>query len=435
MRAPSSRCQTVQSPAASSAPGRSEASGADGTPTERYLRKREEILAAAALTFNELGIGGGTLAGIAERVGLATNSVTYYYGRKQDLVSACFLRSISAQVECIRRAATQPTVAARIEACVVGQAALLADIATGLRPPLVVFSELRTLEGKVGAEVLGAYVGMFREIRGLLIGPETAALSRADLNARAHMLLSAIHILRVWITRAEPDQYVRIGVRAADILLRGMGSPASRWPVGDGPGSDWALVDGLDTPGDRFLQAATHLLNEKGYRGASVNRISARLNVTKGSFYHHIEDKDALILACFERTLTAIRRAATEAQALTAPGWDQACAMARSLACMQVSGKGPLLRIGALGALPAFDGRAQAYHRMFQQIERIRDLIVAGMMDGSIRPLDSGIAAHLLGGSINVIAELHHWVAITDRDRLVDLYLKPVFEGLLAPPA
>src|SRR5690606_8520747 len=132
-------------------------------------------------------------------------------------------------------------------------------------------------------------------------------------------------------------------------------------PTGDGAGRDWALVDEIETPADRFLRAATDLLNEKGYRGASVNRISARLNVTKGSFYHHIEHKDDLILACFERTLTAVRRATTEAQALPAAGWEQACAMARSLACLQTSGLGPLLRVGALGALPAFDGRAQAY--------------------------------------------------------------------------
>lgn len=447
MRAPTLRRQAVQSaealrapapasaPTPAPAPGPVDAPGSGEEPTDRYRRKREDILAAGALTFNELGIGGGTLADIAKRVGLATNSVTYYYRRKQDLVAASFLRSIAAHVEDIRHAAREPTIAARVEACMVRQAALLADIATGQRPPLVVFSELRTIEGKTGAELHRAYSDMFREMRGLLVGPETAVLSRDDLNARTHILLSAFHMMRVWIDRAEPDQYRRVGARAADILLRGLASPASSWTAGNGPGRDWMLVDGTDTPGDRFLRAATHLLNEKGYRGASVNRISARLNVTKGSFYHHIEHKDDLILACFERTLTAIRRATAEAQALAAPGWDQACAMARSLACLQASELGPLLRVGALGALPAFDGRAQAFHRMFQLVERMRDLIVTGMMDGSIRPVDSGIAAQLLAGSINVVPELHHWVPATDPHRLVDLYLKPVFEGLLAPPA
>ena len=53
---------------------------------------------------------------------------------------------------------------------------------------------------------------------------------------------------------------------------------------------------------DAFLQAATFLINEQGYRGASVEKISARLNVTKGSFYHYNDNKDDLVANCFERS-------------------------------------------------------------------------------------------------------------------------------------
>jgi hypothetical protein len=35
-----------------------------------------------------------------------------------------------------------------------------------------------------------------------------------------------------------------------------------------------------------YLRAATRLVNEYGYRGASVDRIAAELRLTKGSFYH-----------------------------------------------------------------------------------------------------------------------------------------------------
>jgi tetratricopeptide (TPR) repeat protein len=48
-----------------------------------------------------------------------------------------------------------------------------------------------------------------------------------------------------------------------------------------------------------FLTAATRLINQRGYRGASVDKISQQLNVTKGSFYHHHETKEELIGACF----------------------------------------------------------------------------------------------------------------------------------------
>ena len=55
-----------------------------------------------------------------------------------------------------------------------------------------------------------------------------------------------------------------------------------------------------------FLLAATRLINELGYRGASVQRIASELNVTKGSFYHHLDAKDDLVAACYRRSFDRI---------------------------------------------------------------------------------------------------------------------------------
>ena len=60
--------------------------------TARFHEKRDTILAAAAARFNDLGVKGATLAEIAASVGLVTTSITYYYRKKEDLATACFLR-------------------------------------------------------------------------------------------------------------------------------------------------------------------------------------------------------------------------------------------------------------------------------------------------------------------------------------------------------
>ncbi|KTS17936.1 TetR family transcriptional regulator, partial [Methylobacterium indicum] len=62
--------------------------------TRRYAQKRDAILHAAAALINEAGVKGTTLADVARGVGLMTNSVTYYYRRKEDLAAACFLHTI-----------------------------------------------------------------------------------------------------------------------------------------------------------------------------------------------------------------------------------------------------------------------------------------------------------------------------------------------------
>src|SRR3546814_16881626 len=46
-----------------------------------------------------------------------------------------------------------------------------------------------------------------------------------------------------------------------------------------------------------------------GYRGASVQRIASELNVTKGSFYHHLDAKDDLVIACYKRSFDTIAEA------------------------------------------------------------------------------------------------------------------------------
>src|ERR1700691_5657223 len=62
--------------------------------TRRFEQKREAILDAAATLFNEKGVRGATLQDVAQSVGLMTNSITYYYRKKEDLATACLLRTI-----------------------------------------------------------------------------------------------------------------------------------------------------------------------------------------------------------------------------------------------------------------------------------------------------------------------------------------------------
>src|SRR6201999_4267027 len=103
---------------------------------------------------------------------------------------------------------------------------------------------------------------------------------------------------------------------------------------------------------ETFLLAATRPINPPGHRGASVDKISAELNVTKGSFYHHNEAKDDLVVACFDRTFEVMTR--VQRMAMTLPGdqWTKLSSAAGALAEYQLSEHGPLLRSSALTALP-----------------------------------------------------------------------------------
>jgi AcrR family transcriptional regulator len=400
--------------------------------TTRYQEKREALLDAAARLFNSEGIKGATLARIAASVGLVTNSVTYYYRKKEDIARACFLRSIAALDTLAAEAADRPDVPARIEAFFNRYGQLLADIELGRHPQLLNFNDIRSLPSQHAEDVFEAYTDMFRRVRRLLRGSETAHLSRDDLNARAHIVLSIAHWIRSAIEDYEVEEYLRMGDRVSDILLRGLAAVGSRWQAADGELS-WRLAPETSGTSEAFLCAATVLVNEQGYRGASVDKISARLNLTKGSFYHHHDTKHDLITQCFEQTFSVVRQAMRLAETGTGSGWHRACAATRALVRFQLTANGPLLRSTAISALPDQAHRDEVRRTMNRLTERMANLVVDGMMDGSIRALDSAIASRAIFAAINAAAELHRWVPSATIDSVAEVYARPIFEGVLCP--
>jgi AcrR family transcriptional regulator len=194
----------------------------------------------------------------------------------------------------------------------------------------------------------------------------------------------------------------------------------------------WPSVDEVSP--EAFLRSATILINEQGYRGASVEKISARLNVTKGSFYHHNDNKDDLVAACFERTFAVVRQVQQAAEAVGETGWDRLCAATSELIRYQLSDHGPLLRISAFSALP--EGlRGETKRTMDRLAQRFGSLVVEGMIDGSIRPLDPFVAARVVDSAINAAAELERWISGVTRETAADIYAKPLFTGVFSPEA
>ena len=54
------------------------------------------------------------------------------------------------------------------------------------------------------------------------------------------------------------------------------------------------------TSREKILQSAVELFMEDGYEAASVNDICKNAGVSKGSFYHYFETKQALFLTLME---------------------------------------------------------------------------------------------------------------------------------------
>ncbi len=395
----------------------------------KFEHKRELILASAAQRFNERGVKGATLADVAMGVELSLKSLRYYFKRKDLLVAECFLRSIDAYARIAREAAAGTTPEERVRLLLVAFFKLIADVRLKIRPPFVHFGDVWSLEDPNRAPVHAALSDMYREVRALLI-VENDALDRRAVNARAHMLLSQLFWAVVWARRYDDDQLPRVAQRMHEILIGGLAaSPRSVAGSGNLP----AIETGGPSahPQEAFLKVATGLINERGYRGASVEKLAAEFKVTKGFFYHHHATKDELIVECFERTFRIMRQAQDSACERSSSGLGRLWGATTSLVRFQRSEDAPLLRTSALAAVPAVL-RTQMTGRMNNITDRFSEFLSDGMIAGDVRVCDAVIAGQMVTGMINAVAELHHWVPGADGDTTVDLYARPLFTGILS---
>lgn len=400
-------------------------------PSPRYAARRSAILASAVEALNRKGIRGMTLGDVAGRLDLVPTGVIYYFRNKEALACACFRKALERYEALIAEGLGEAGPRPRIERFTAAFFEFKRRVAAGEAEQVAVFNDVRALNS---AAVNEAYVAMFRHARELLDGPGETRLPPMHRNARAHLLLSEMFWAVAWLRDFEPADYGRAGARAAAILTQGLAAPGAAWPRPQP--LDLTHADDRDAAAspELFLRAATQLINAEGYHGASVERISAALNVSKGAFYHHNETKDDLVVACFQRAFDIMWRAIRAAEAGGGSGLEVLVSASATLVAHQLGGAAPLLRTSALTTVPESiqPGLMAKFDRLSN---RFASILSDGVADGSIRPVDVNVGAQMITAMINAAAELHDWAPGLAADAATDHYVRPLFQGLLSAPA
>jgi AcrR family transcriptional regulator len=397
--------------------------------TDRFERKREAILDAATELLNRRGVKGLTLGDAAAAVDLSTTSVTYYFRRKDDLAAACMLRGIAALEAMAGQALAEPTPEERLRRLLELYMERLRASFAGEQPPLPALADLRALNSPALEQVSDAFMKLFRRVRQIFEAPQLEWLSRGRRTARTHLLLEQLFWAAAWLLKYDLEDYPRIRDRTFEILVNGMAVEGAAWSPAPIPMADLEPRNRADISRETFLIAATKLINARGYRGASVDKISAALQVTKGSFYHHNDAKDDLVVACFERTFEIMRRVQRLAMELPADQWTRISSAAAALAEFQLSERGPLLRMSALSAVPE-PIRLQMVLQTARVSDRFASMISDGIAEGSIRPVDPFIAAQMLNATLNAGAELGFWVPGVTQKAAPAVFVRPLLTGL-----
>lgn len=402
----------------------------ENLPAVKFERRKAMIVRAAVKIINRKGVRGMTFAEIAASLELVPSAMNYYFKRKEDLAAACMLQAIAHYNGLLDRSDLQPTPELRLRCFLREFAGHLAAADLGQAEPVVIFNDVRTIGDPA---VDAAYANMFRRLRQCFDSIAFSEPARLGRNARTHLLLSQVLWAELWLRQYEPGDYTRMANRLCDVLVHGLAGLRQSWApleiIPPAEGGDPGETTGVSR--EAFLQAATAMINEHGYLGASVSRISARLNVTKGTFYYYNQGKDDLVQQCFDRTFEKMRAFLSTSEAATTSGFDTLASLAGSMTRRDVSGETPLLRTTAISAIPE-ELQPTLFQRFAQLSARLASVASDGIADGSIRPVDANVAAQAVICLINASAELHHWAPGLDADLAMEAYTRPLFMGLLA---
>ena len=160
-----------------------------------------------------------------------------------------------------------------------------------------------------------------------------------------------------------------------------------------------------------------------------MQKIASELNVTKGSFYHHLDAKDDLVLACYKRSLDTVADAQRLSDERGGSHWERLSGTIATLLDVQFSERGPLLRTTALSGLPG-DARRAMVDRSNRIARRFAGTMSDGIAEGSIRPVDPLVASQALMAMQNAAFDMRKWASTMSRERAIGYYASTLAFGL-----
>lgn len=370
--------------------------------TVRWEEKREAILDAATRVLNRTGLSGFRLAEVAEEIGLKRPSIVYYFANTQDLAEVLYDRALDQIEGRVALAESEATPLARLDKLFELEFGYLEDERDGraIRRPQL--GEIRALSSDKRRALGGRYHQILKRVCAML-GYDGQQARLIDRLGPAHIAMEAMFWLPAWLDEYEPWAFRHVRAVLIETLAHGLmvaGKTADAARLLDTPTS---REGGIDQ--DDYLRSASRLICDLGFRGTAIDRISAELGVTKGSFYHHIAQKDELIEACFAHSQDRLSEVQRRASECCGSHENRVASVASTIIANQLEGRFPLLRTSALPALSA-EARAKIIAQSKRNFRWFASEIAAGIAAGTMRSRDPHIAAQVIGVAINAVYDL-----------------------------
>ena len=421
------------------------ATPANRSPFSRGLQretKRAAVLSCAAKLFNTKGARSTTLADVASRLGLTKTSLYYYVATKEDLIYQCYdanMRQAHEQLDQAEQTHEGPT------DCLM--AFLESQISTTLRSldgegdfyaaPL----EVASLKAEHQEALEAEYRRLLRRLIDLLNrGIDAGQIRPCNPVITVRAIVGALDWSFYWLYEMPREQARGVVNELRDLLTYGLLSSPQHDDVAGAAGlvSLAAEDEAFDREAqnrlkqEAFLRAGTRCFNQKGFSGTSLDEIAEQLQVSKGAFYYHFANKEALLTQCFDYTLDQLERLVASIEQLEAAPAVKLEAACRHIFALQNSDQGPLLHFNAITALPP-SVRQRLLARLASVHTTLEAYVEQAVREQQFRDLHPGIVIQLLTGALNASMDVDAWQPIDDLDQSAGDYFSVFFSGLSLP--
>jgi TetR/AcrR family transcriptional regulator len=149
-----------------------------------------------------------------------------------------------------------------------------------------------------------------------------------------------------------------------------------------------------------LIREAAAAFNRQGFHATSLDDIAKSLGVSKAALYHYFPNKNALLLACFDRAMAAASASLQNGRLCGRSGRDK---LRLTLAgyLEQVVGELDCCVVLIEEHALAPKERTRVMHERDRFEHALRDLVREGIADGSIVPCDPKLVILAILGALN----------------------------------
>lgn len=148
------------------------------------------------------------------------------------------------------------------------------------------------------------------------------------------------------------------------------------------------------------LRTGARMFNERGYDRTKIEDIAAELSVSKRTLYYYVKNKDDILLQVNKLAYESLEPVLDLCADITLPPIERIRTLLRAYVSLLSSDFGACLALNRLNLL-APESAAELRDKWLRLDLALRDLVTAGITDGSIAPCDPKFAAAALYGAFN----------------------------------